>query len=82
MPPVKGHEELPADEVVPVAHVIHTLDPAVAANVPAEQEVHEVEAPFPYVPATHGVHPALVALGTQYVPDQQHTVVPEGVHCG
>ena len=33
LPPeeARGHDELPAAEEVPVAHAVHTLDPAVAA---------------------------------------------------
>ena len=56
------------------------------AEAPAEevdwalQAVQDVPLPFPYVPAGHEVHPALVADGTQYVPAPQQTQPPVGVH--
>jgi hypothetical protein len=84
VPPVlvRGQEELPATDVVPAAHAVHALEPASAAKVPAAQGVQLVELPRPKVPAAHAVHPALVALGTQYVPAQQHTVEPDVEHWG
>jgi hypothetical protein len=58
----------------------------VQAEAPAKevdcalQAVQDVPPPFPYVPAGHEVHPALVADGTQYVPAPQQTQPPVGVH--
>ena len=80
--PTIGHDELPATDVVPAAHAAHALAPALAEKVPAAHGVHRVALPSPYVPAAHAVHPADVALGTQYVPAQQHTVEPVVVHWG
>ena len=77
-----GHDELPATEVIPAAHAAHALAPALAEKVPGAHGVHAVLSPRPYVPDAHAVHPADVALGTQYVPAQQHTVEPEVVHWG
>jgi hypothetical protein len=84
VPPVlvRGQEELPATDVVPAAHAVHALEPASAAKVPAAHGVHAVLSPRPKVPAAHAVHPADVALGTQYVPAQQHTVEPDVEHWG
>jgi hypothetical protein len=79
---VAVHAVSPAPDVVPCGHAIHALDPAVAAKVPAAHGVQLVELPRPNVPAAHAVHPALVALGTQYVPAQQHTVEPDVEHWG
>jgi hypothetical protein len=78
---VAVHAVSPAPDVVPCGHAVHALEPASAAKVPAAHGVHAVLSPRPKVPAAHAVHPALVALGTQYVPAQQHTVEPVGVHC-
>jgi hypothetical protein len=84
VPPMLARGQLlePAADDVPAAHAVQALEPALAAKVPAAQGVQLVELPRPKVPAAHAVHPALVALGTQYVPAQQHTVVPAGVHWG
>ena len=67
LPPeeIRGQLLDPETEVVPEAHAVQMLDPALAAYVPALHGVHTVAEPFPYVPATHGVQPALVALGIQ-----------------
>jgi hypothetical protein len=51
------------------------------AKYPGAQFVQTVDAPLPYLPAGHAVQPADVAEGTQYVPEPQHTVDPDVVHC-
>jgi hypothetical protein len=79
---VAVHAVSPAPDVVPCGQAVHALEPALAAKVPAAHGVHAVLSPRPYVPAAHAVHPADVALGTQYVPAQQHTVEPVVVHWG
>ena len=60
------HALAPADEVVPVGHVTHAVDPETAANVPAVQFTHAVDpAPSEYDPAlqfAHGV-PDVVTVG-------------------
>ena len=65
VPEERGHELLPASDVVPAEHAAHTLEPVPAANDPAAHEVHDVVALFAYAPSGHRVHPALVADGTQ-----------------
>ena len=78
--PLNGQELLPARELVPDAHAVHTLDPVAAAYVPAAQEVHTVVALLAYEPSGQGVHPAAVVDGTQYVPLGQQMGVPVEEH--
>jgi len=51
------HELLPAEAVVPLAQLLHTLRPVDAAYVLSEQAVH-IDSPeeAAIVPATHAVH--------------------------
>lgn len=78
--PLSGQELLPARELVPDAHAAHTLDPVAAAYVPAAHEVQNVVALLAYEPSGQGVHPALVADGTQYVPLVQQIGEPVVEH--
>ena len=78
--PLSGQELLPARELVPDAHAVHTLDPVAAAYVPAAQEVHTVVALLAYVPSGQDVHPAAVVDGTQYAPLGQQMGVPVEEH--
>ena len=59
------HWLLPGREVVSVAHAVHALAPVADAYDPAEQDVQAVVALFAYVPRGQGVHPEVVADGTQ-----------------
>jgi len=52
------------------------------AVVPAAQVKHAVLLPSLYEPGAHGVHPAAVADGTQYVLTGQQIEAPEVVHWG
>jgi len=74
------HTAEPASEVRPEEHAWHTLAPVKPENVPAAQEVQEVDEPSPYVPSGQGVQPAALVSGTQYVPDPQQTELPVTVH--
>lgn len=80
MTPTRGHELLPASDVVPAEHAEHTLEPVPAAYFPAGQDAHDVTALAANVPRGQDVHPALVAEGTQYVPFWQQMRVPEVEH--